>query len=196
MAIRNRERKYRCQIDIFAFESVLFQSRSFQTLVLVLFIALGDTGRLFIVKTEGYIILNYQDWNAKYVLATCGTKSVITLVFDLVKIVLFHKTRIFGKISLLYHWSLYKVKCKQIKLHWSENWTRCHSWTKKKREEMIYTVFKVVLIGSLSAPEVLATNTSADNKTTSLLKKCPRTQCLVCIPYLPRSLRSSNCRFS
>lgn len=42
---------------------------------------------------------------------------------------------------------------------------------------MNYTVFKVLLIGALFS-EVLAANTSADNKTTSLLRKCPKTQCL------------------
>lgn len=44
------------------------------------------------------------------------------------------------------------------------------------------TLFKAFLIGALLS-EVLAANTSADNKTASLPEKCPKTQCLVSIPY-------------
>lgn len=40
------------------------------------------------------------------------------------------------------------------------------------------TLFKAFLIGALLS-EVLAANTSADNKTASLPEKCPKTQCLV-----------------
>ncbi|KAL9972564.1 hypothetical protein ACROYT_G018892 [Oculina patagonica] len=42
---------------------------------------------------------------------------------------------------------------------------------------MNFTVFKVVFLGAFLC-EVLSANNLADNETTSLLKKCPRTQCL------------------
>ena len=53
---------------------------------------------------------------------------------------------------------------------------------RKKKRKMNSTLFKVFLTGALLS-EVLAGNTSADNKTT-LPEKCPKTQCLVSIPYV------------